>query len=98
MPVEEYDQCRGSRAASAASQSGCTLPSTRIRVQPTNETAYAVYPWLKTAYPDVKRVANMGPSDEAGFTETEDRRMIAGKNGFRLGGDWIPKPYEASSV
>ena len=32
-----------------------------FRVQPTNETAYAVYPWLKTAYPDVKRVANMGP-------------------------------------
>lgn len=56
-----------------------------FRVQPTNETAYAVYPWLKTAYPDVKRVANMGPSDEAGFTETEDRRMIAGKNGFTSG-------------
>jgi branched-chain amino acid transport system substrate-binding protein len=56
-----------------------------FRVQPCNETAFAVYPWLKTAYPDVKRVANMGPSDEAGFTETEDRRMIAGKLGFTSG-------------
>ena len=53
-----------------------------FRVQPTNETAYAVYPWLKTAFPDVKRVAHMNPSDEAGFTESEDRRMIAAKNGF----------------
>ncbi len=53
-----------------------------FRVQPTNETAYAVYPWLKTAFPDVKRVAHMNPSDEAGFTESEDRRMISAKNGF----------------
>ena len=53
-----------------------------FRVQPTNETAYAVYPWVKTAFPGVKRVAHMNPSDEAGFTESEDRRMIAAKNGF----------------
>ena len=53
-----------------------------FRVQPTNETAYAVYPWLKTKFPDVKRVAHMNPSDEAGFTESEDRRMISAKNGF----------------
>ena len=53
-----------------------------FRVQPTNETAYAVYPWLKTKFPDVKRVAHMNPSDEAGFTESEDRRMISAKAGF----------------
>jgi branched-chain amino acid transport system substrate-binding protein len=53
-----------------------------FRVQPTNETAYAVYPWVKTAFPDIKRVAHMNPSDEAGFTESEDRRMIAEHNGF----------------
>ena len=53
-----------------------------FRVQPTNETAYAVYPWIKTAYPDVKRVAHMNPSDEAGFTESEDRRMISERAGF----------------
>jgi branched-chain amino acid transport system substrate-binding protein len=53
-----------------------------FRVQPTNETAYAMYPWLKTQYPEIKRVAHMNPSDEAGFTESEDRRMIAEKNGF----------------
>ncbi len=56
-----------------------------FRVQPCNETAFAVYPWLKATYPSIKRVANMGPSDEAGFTETEDRRMIAGKMGFISG-------------
>src|ERR1700733_12180551 len=53
-----------------------------FRVQPTNETAYAVYPWLKTTYPTIKRVAHMNPSDEAGFTESEDRRMISTRNGF----------------
>jgi branched-chain amino acid transport system substrate-binding protein len=53
-----------------------------FRVQPTNETAYALYPWLRTTYPDLKRVAHMNPSDEAGYTESEDRRMIATKNGF----------------
>jgi branched-chain amino acid transport system substrate-binding protein len=53
-----------------------------FRVQPTNETAYAMYPWLKTQFPEIKRVAHLNPSDEAGFTESEDRRMIAEKNGF----------------
>ena len=56
-----------------------------FRVQPCNETAYAVYPWLKTAFPEIKRVANLGPSDEAGFTETADRRMLAGKYGYTSG-------------
>lgn len=53
-----------------------------FRVQPTNETAYAVYPWVKKTYPDIKRVAHMNPSDEAGFTESEDRRMISERTGF----------------
>lgn len=56
-----------------------------FRVQPCNETAYAVYPWLKTAFPDIKRIANLGPSDEAGFTETADRRMLAAKYGYVSG-------------
>jgi branched-chain amino acid transport system substrate-binding protein len=54
-----------------------------FRVAPTNETAYAVYPWLRTEYKDVQNVGHMNPSDEAGFTESEDRRMIAEKNGFK---------------
>jgi branched-chain amino acid transport system substrate-binding protein len=53
-----------------------------FRIAPTNETAWAVYPWLKTAYPKVKKIGHMNPSDEAGFTESEDRTMIAEKNGF----------------
>jgi len=53
-----------------------------FRVAPTNETAWAVYPWLKANFKDVKKVGHMNPSDEAGFTESEDRRMIAEKNGF----------------
>ncbi len=56
-----------------------------FRVQPCNETAYAVYPWMKAKFTDVKRIANIGPSDEAGFTETKDRRMLAAKNGFTSG-------------
>ncbi len=56
-----------------------------FRVQPCNETAYAVYPWMKTAFPEVKRIANIGPSDEAGFTETADRRMLAAKYGYTSG-------------
>ncbi|HVZ07143.1 ABC transporter substrate-binding protein [Rhodopila sp.] len=58
-----------------------------FRVQPTNETAYAVYPWIKQTYPEVKRVAHMNPSDEAGYTESEDRRMISEKNGFTTVGN-----------
>ena len=53
-----------------------------FRVAPTNETAYAVYPWLRATYKDVQKTGHMNPSDEAGFTESEDRRMIAEKNGF----------------
>lgn len=53
-----------------------------FRVAPTNETAYAVYPWLRAEDKDVQKVGHMNPSDEAGFTESEDRRMIAEKNGF----------------
>jgi branched-chain amino acid transport system substrate-binding protein len=56
-----------------------------FRVQPCNETAYAVYPWMKTAFPMIKRIANIGPSDEAGFTETADRRMLAAKYGYTSG-------------
>ena len=41
-----------------------------------------MYPWLRTEYKDVQKVGHMNPSDEAGFTESEDRRMIAEKNGF----------------
>lgn len=56
-----------------------------FRVQPCNETAYAVYPWLKEKFPQIKRIANLGPSDEAGFTESQDRRMLAKKYGFVSG-------------
>src|ERR1700733_3546111 len=70
--------------SAASGKSHLTAPQFpySFRVQPTNETAYAVYPWLKSTFPNVKRVAHMNPSDEAGFTESEDRRMIAERNGF----------------
>ena len=58
-----------------------------FRVQPTNETAYAVYPWIAKTYPEVKRVAHMNPSDEAGYTESEDRRMISERAGFTTVGN-----------
>jgi branched-chain amino acid transport system substrate-binding protein len=68
----------------ASGKSHLTSPEFPLsfRVQPTNETAWAVYPWLKTARPKVKKVGHMNPSDEAGFTESDDRTMIAQKNGF----------------
>jgi branched-chain amino acid transport system substrate-binding protein len=68
----------------ASGKSNLTSPSFPLsfRVSPTNETAWAVYPWLKTAHPDVKKIGHMNPSDEAGFTESDDRTMIAEKNGF----------------
>ncbi len=53
-----------------------------FRVAPTNETAWAVYPWLRATYRNVQKIGHMNPSDEAGFTESEDRRMISEKNGF----------------
>ena len=53
-----------------------------FRSVPTNESAFAMYPWLRTAYPNVKRVAHINPSDEAGFTESEDRRMLAARAGL----------------
>jgi branched-chain amino acid transport system substrate-binding protein len=53
-----------------------------FRVAPTNETAWAVYPWLRATYKNVQKIGHMNQSDEAGFTESEDRRMIAEKNGF----------------
>jgi len=55
-----------------------------FRTSPTNETAYAVYPWLRSTYPDMKRSGHMNPSDEAGFTESEDRRKLAEKAGFNI--------------
>lgn len=53
-----------------------------FRTSPTNETAYAVYPWLKVTYASMKRIGHMNPSDEAGFTESEDRRKLSEKAGF----------------
>jgi hypothetical protein len=34
------------------------LAASMGRVQPTNETAYAVYPWLKAAFPTIRQVAH----------------------------------------
>jgi branched-chain amino acid transport system substrate-binding protein len=53
-----------------------------FRSVPTNESAFAMYPWLRKAYPNVKRAGHINPSDEAGFTESEDRRMLAAKAGL----------------
>jgi branched-chain amino acid transport system substrate-binding protein len=53
-----------------------------FRVVPTNEAAFAMYPWLAKAYPQVKKVAHANPSDEAGFTESETRVKCAKNSGF----------------
>jgi branched-chain amino acid transport system substrate-binding protein len=82
--VEKTTAAKVLQMSGASGKNHLTAPQFpySFRVQPTNETAYAVYPWVKTTYTNVKRVAHMNPSDEAGFTESEDRRMIAERNGF----------------
>lgn len=54
-----------------------------FRVTPNNETAYAVYPWLAKTYPKVKTIANINPSDEAGFTESATRLRCAKNLGLK---------------
>ena len=54
-----------------------------FRVLPCNEAAFAMYPWLMKAYPQVKNVAHLNPSDEAGFTESETRVKCAKNTGFK---------------
>jgi branched-chain amino acid transport system substrate-binding protein len=85
--VEKTTEVKCIQLSAASGKDHLTNPKYpySFRVQPCNETAYAVYPWLKANYASVKRIANLGPSDEAGFTETEDRRMLAAKYGFTSG-------------
>jgi branched-chain amino acid transport system substrate-binding protein len=54
-----------------------------FRSTPCNETAFAMYPWLGKAYPQIKRVAHINPSDEAGFTESETRLACARNVGYQ---------------
>jgi branched-chain amino acid transport system substrate-binding protein len=54
-----------------------------FRIYPTNEAAFAVYPWLVKEYPQVKNVAHVNPSDEAGFTESETRVKCAKNVGLK---------------
>jgi len=48
-----------------------------FRSLPCNEAAFALYPWLAKEYPQIKRVAQVNPSDEAGYTESETRVRCA---------------------
>jgi len=54
-----------------------------FRVYPCNEAAFAVYPWLVKTYPQIKNVAHVNPSDEAGFTESETRVKCAKNLGLK---------------
>jgi branched-chain amino acid transport system substrate-binding protein len=82
--VEKTTAAKALQMSYASGKAHLTNPKLpySFRSVPTNETAYAMYPWLKTAYPQAKRVAHMNPSDEAGFTESEDRRALAEKAGL----------------
>jgi branched-chain amino acid transport system substrate-binding protein len=53
-----------------------------FRIYPTTEAAFAIYPWLAKTYPQIKKVAHVNPSDEAGFTESATRRKCAKNVGF----------------
>jgi branched-chain amino acid transport system substrate-binding protein len=54
-----------------------------IRTIPCNESAFAMYPWLVKDFPQVKTVAHINPSDEAGFTESETRLKCAKNMGLK---------------
>jgi branched-chain amino acid transport system substrate-binding protein len=54
-----------------------------FRAVPCNEAAFAMYPWLVKEYPQIKNVAHVNPSDEAGFTESETRVKCARNSGFK---------------
>lgn len=53
-----------------------------FRAFPTNESAFAMYPWLVKAYPQIKTAGHINPSDEAGFTESETRMRCAKNVGY----------------
>lgn len=54
-----------------------------FRTLPCNETAFATYPWLVKAYPQVKAVGHVNPSDEAGYIESETRLKVAKNVGLK---------------
>jgi branched-chain amino acid transport system substrate-binding protein len=54
-----------------------------FRSVPTTEGAFALYPWLVKAYPQIKNVAHVNPSDDAGFTEAETRVKCAKNVGLK---------------
>jgi branched-chain amino acid transport system substrate-binding protein len=54
-----------------------------FRIYPCNEAAFAVYPWLAKTYPQIKNIAHVNPSDEAGFTESETRTRCAKNVGYK---------------
>jgi branched-chain amino acid transport system substrate-binding protein len=54
-----------------------------FRIYPCNEAAFAIYPWLAKAYPQIKNVAHINPSDEAGYTEAETRKKCSKNVGFK---------------
>jgi branched-chain amino acid transport system substrate-binding protein len=54
-----------------------------FRIYPCNEAAFAIYPWLVKDFPQVKNVAHVNPSDEAGFTESETRTRCAKNVGYK---------------
>ena len=54
-----------------------------FRAVPCNEAAFAMYPWLVKEYPQIKNVAHVNPSDEAGFTESETRVKCAKNVGIK---------------
>lgn len=84
--VEKTTAVKAIQLSGASGKNHLTAPQFpySFRTSPTNETAFAVYPWLPTKYPEIKKIAHMNPSDEAGFTESEDRRMLSTRNGYNI--------------
>ena len=54
-----------------------------FRTVPCNENAFAQYVWMAKEYPQIKNVAHLNPSDEAGFTESATRLKCAKNVGYK---------------
>jgi branched-chain amino acid transport system substrate-binding protein len=82
--VEKTTAAKVFMMAACSGSGNLTNPKypTTFRVYPTNEAAFAIYPWLAKEYPNVKNVAHVNPSDEAGYTESETRMRCSKNVGF----------------
>ena len=83
--VEKTTQAKMLQMTSGSGSDHLTSPKYpySFRTVPCNENAFAQYVWMAKEYPQIKNVAHLNPSDEAGFTESATRLKCAKNVGYR---------------